>query len=313
LGTTTITWTATDAGGATATCTQTVTVNGVLDARDDEFSVNYLDGGTAGNALANDIINCQQVRTANVTLQVVTGSGNAGVVLNTTTGDVTVTPETAPGVYTIVYRICSIANPAQCDEATIKVNVNIALPATNLELKATRMGSDVKLDWTTLTEQNTSHFIIERSYDGVQFRPLPSGSQVAAAGNSTSARYYHAVDRSATGTVVFYRVRLNDRDGKFRYSNVAMVRLSDITGMRVFPNPVFNQVTVEFGEAGVYEILLVNALGQTIMVNKELAVANGFQSVTFQRGNLSSGMYTMRITNRSTGKIHTVKLNYLHN
>ena len=49
---------------------------------------------------------------------------SAGLTLNTATGAVSVAPATAPGSYALVYRICEIANPTNCDSATVTVTVN---------------------------------------------------------------------------------------------------------------------------------------------------------------------------------------------
>jgi len=85
-------------------------------------------GGTAvPNVLTNDLFDGSPIVPSAVTISVVTPSSDPGVVLNTTTGEVTVTPGTPPGDYTIVYQICMVANPGDCDIATISVSVTPAL------------------------------------------------------------------------------------------------------------------------------------------------------------------------------------------
>ncbi|HSK12391.1 MAG TPA: HYR domain-containing protein, partial [Phnomibacter sp.] len=76
-GITTITWTATDAAGNTANCSQTVTVNGAaggIVAVDDLFSVSQGTASTAGNVLENDLLDCKPATTGNVTISEVTGA-----------------------------------------------------------------------------------------------------------------------------------------------------------------------------------------------------------------------------------------------
>jgi uncharacterized repeat protein (TIGR01451 family) len=56
----------------------------------------------------------------------VTPATNAGVVLNTSTGVVSVAPGTPAGTYPITYRICEKLNPTNCDNAIITVVVGAA-------------------------------------------------------------------------------------------------------------------------------------------------------------------------------------------
>ena len=80
-------------------------------------------GGTAlGNVLANDTFNGAVATLAKVSLSQV-ASSHAGISLNVGSGAVTVAAGTPVGTYTLRYRICEIATPANCDEATVAVTV----------------------------------------------------------------------------------------------------------------------------------------------------------------------------------------------
>lgn len=94
----------------------------VVDAVDDA-GVATRSGGTAvANVLANDKFGTGAATLANVRLSLVS-STNAGVVLNLATGAVTVAAGTAQGSHSLVYRICEIASPSNCDNATVSVTV----------------------------------------------------------------------------------------------------------------------------------------------------------------------------------------------
>ena len=96
-------------------------------ANDDAGSANGISGGTAiPSVLANDQLNGNIVLPSEVSLTVITPSGNAGVVLNPTTGEVTVAPGTVSGIYTITYKICEILNPTNCDQAIVTITVDAA-------------------------------------------------------------------------------------------------------------------------------------------------------------------------------------------
>lgn len=100
-------------------------------ANDDAGSVSTVRGGIAVvNVLANDWIGGTRATTANVSLSQVSTS-NAGVALNTATGEVSVSPTVGGGAHTLVYRICSLTFPNICDEALVRVNVPYAVIRAN--------------------------------------------------------------------------------------------------------------------------------------------------------------------------------------
>ncbi|WP_220764266.1 hypothetical protein, partial [Flavobacterium sp. UMI-01] len=99
----------------------------IIDAIDDVASspVNGFDGGIAlANVLANDKLNGAIVDPTKVNTTFVSAT-NAGVTLEGTS--VKVAAGTPAGNYELVYKICEITNPTNCDEA--KVNVTVTKPA----------------------------------------------------------------------------------------------------------------------------------------------------------------------------------------
>ena len=96
---------------------------GVIDAVDDTGSAGTVAGGTAvANVLGNDTLGGAQATLSNVVLSFVS-STSAGVTLDAATGAVNVAPGTAPGTYTLTYRICEASAPANCDDAVVTVTV----------------------------------------------------------------------------------------------------------------------------------------------------------------------------------------------
>ncbi len=81
-------------------------------------------GGVAvSNVLDNDLFNGAPVVPADVTISLVSGASDPGIILNTTTGTVSVAPGTPAGSYSLVYQICLNAVPSNCDVATVFVEV----------------------------------------------------------------------------------------------------------------------------------------------------------------------------------------------
>src|SRR6185436_5577676 len=67
----------------------------------------------------------------------------------------------------------------------------LPLPVELLSFVAEMRNNIVELKWTTASEQNSSHFDVQRSADGHNFEFV---NRVEAAGNSNTAHSYHSVD-----------------------------------------------------------------------------------------------------------------------
>ena len=121
-GTTTMLITVKDACGNESTCESKLIVTNFIVANDDAGTpVNGYTGGVSfTNVLSNDLLNCKTVSTENVNISFVS-STNPAVTLSGT--NVIVAPGTPVGSYSLVYQICEKLNPANCDTATVTVNV----------------------------------------------------------------------------------------------------------------------------------------------------------------------------------------------
>jgi hypothetical protein len=174
-----------------------------------------------------------------------------------------------------------------------------SLPANGVNLTAALNGSDVQLNWKTQSEINSSYFVIERSTDGVNFNSIGTKQ---AAGNSTLELTYNHVDPNMSVPAYYYRLKLVDIDGRYSYSNIAIVRKSGIKGVRVFPNPVTSQVNIEFSNAkGNYEISVYNQLGQNVM-SRNAIIASTVQYVNMEKGTLAPGSYLISARNTETNE-----------
>ena len=105
----------------TATVTVTVAAS-PIDAADDAGSTTTTGGTAVANVLANDTLNGIAPTASNIALTQ-QSSSDPNIALDIATGAVTVASGTAPGTYTLTYRICENLNPANCDTATVTVTV----------------------------------------------------------------------------------------------------------------------------------------------------------------------------------------------
>jgi YVTN family beta-propeller protein len=95
-----------------------------IDAADDSGTVSSAGGTAVANVLANDRLGGIFATTTHVTVTQVS-STSGGIALEPATGAVDVAAGTSIGVHTLVYRICEIAAPSNCDDGRVTVNVRL--------------------------------------------------------------------------------------------------------------------------------------------------------------------------------------------
>ena len=118
------------------------------------------------------------------------------------------------------------------------------LPVNFLDLTATPSGNKMLIQWSTASEQNNSHFSIERSQDGSLFTDLGT---VKGNGTTNVTSHYNFTDEGTPGGMLYYRIKQTDFNGSFRYSPIVVVnhegRFSfEIT--KLFPSPASDFITV---------------------------------------------------------------------
>jgi ELWxxDGT repeat protein len=94
------------------------------------------------------------------------------------------------------------------------------LPVQLLSFTASLQQQKVRLDWSTSSESNSRHFIVERSATGRSFEAIGT---VNAAGNSNSLNNYQYSDMNPLSGTSWYRLRQVDMDGRSTLSPIVQV------------------------------------------------------------------------------------------
>jgi hypothetical protein len=180
----------------------------------------------------------------------------------------------------------------------ITVDNQISLPVKLTDFSAQYKNQFVILNWTTASEINVSHFVIERSTDGANYA---DAGVVFANGNAVDKTNYSFSDYllNVQSTIVYYRLRSVDIDGKSQYSETRIIRISKNADNNItivaYPNPVTNELRVTIpsnwqNKKVTYE--LFNANGQTA---KKIENSSSNQTETLQVNNLAPGFYIVRV------------------
>lgn len=160
----------------------------------------------------------------------------------------------------------------------------------------------VELNWTTVNEHNNDYFTLESSVDGITFTQI---GKVKGAGNSTREIDYSYIDYSPVSGIVYYRLRQTDLNGKSTFSSLCFVSRSQDTVVRVYPNPVTNELTVEYTqESGIpQDLRLITVSGTDIKINSTYSD----NKILIDVSQLSRGIYFLEFMLQ--GKKVTHKIN----
>jgi hypothetical protein len=109
------------------------------------------------------------------------------------------------------------------------------LPVELLQFQVQASNGASILNWSTATEQNNRHFIVQRAPDLQAWKDI---GNVPGQGNSNQQLDYSFIDNNPQPGINFYRLKQVDWDGTFTYSPIQEVRFNEKGQFEVHPNPV---------------------------------------------------------------------------
>ena len=180
--------------------------------------------------------------------------------------------------------------------------INVApLPVELIDFSARAMEKDVKLAWTTASEENNDYFTVERSTDGRTFEVV---AMVEGRGTTTDISKYTFMDESPENGLNYYRLKQTDFDGQFAYSDIKTVELKIDQTIKVYPTVVADVIIIEPGSDLNNELILSvrDLAGREF---ESLIIPAKSERTEFSLNNLSAGSYFLSIYNE--GFVETFK------
>jgi len=187
-----------------------------------------------------------------------------------------VDPDDTSHSTTFTYASMDAAGFFDPSPATVTITWVSVLPVTLLDFSAKLNGTKVDLNWKTANEVNTSHFVIERSNDGLTFIPI---GNAAAKGSLSAVTNYDAVDPVPAKGLNYYRLKMVDKDGSFVYSKTIIIRISNNVELttQIRPNPFTSKIDVylTLSHNTTVEFRFINISGQVVF-RKSVKGLKGF-------------------------------------
>ncbi len=171
------------------------------------------------------------------------------------------------------------------DNQRIRKVTSGPLPVTLASISAISKNKDIAINWTTATELNTSHFIIQHSTNGISFTDIGTVKAIGSGANS-----YEFTDKNPTNGINYYRLQSVDKDGASSFSKIVSVQLSiNNYQLSIFPNPAKDNVTISGNH--IASVQVIDNMGRVVKIVSLKDATNP----TLPVSGLPAGVYHLRI------------------
>jgi hypothetical protein len=175
------------------------------------------------------------------------------------------------------------------------VTITVPLPTDLVSFSAKLLSpATAGTTWEIAQSSQTRSFELERSYNAVDFERVTTVSNSGATTyNYTDAAFNRNEEH------LFYRLKVIDQAGQFKYSNVVALNLDhslDLS-LKVSPNPVqVKDVQFDLNTPSdvAYTVSIIDATGR-VLYNKEQSFVKGRNHSTINIEGLTKGIYYLKL------------------
>ena len=174
----------------------------------------------------------------------------------------------------------------------IKFCTTSALPIELLDFKPTYKNGVVNIKWVTASEKNNDYFTIEKTINGVSYETIDT---VDAVGNSQTISDYNSFDYDLNSSVIYYRLKQTDIDGKNTITDWYSVNIIDeIKNITVTPNPFSDNINIMFDSdiRGPQIICITDLMGK-VLHQEEINISMGSNYFNIKLENFDKGIYLL--------------------
>jgi len=198
----------------------------------------------------------------------------------------------------------------------IDAGIYFGIPLPAKELTATlaiiKANNVCEVNWYTKDETNTKSFDIERSIDGTTFAKVGETNASEQTQGRTNYNINDDIASISNVGVIYYRIKLNDIDNKYSYSNTISARQSNLSNetVTIYPSPFTSQIKIDYValQATDLNIELTDAAGR-IIVQKMVSLEEGSNTISLDQLNaLSTGSYYIKLKDINSGELFIRKL-----
>lgn len=177
--------------------------------------------------------------------------------------------------------------------------VHAILPVKLLYYEVEGKGINAVLTWVTASEENNSHFEVERSADGKTWNTI---GELKGKGTTSTKQEYSYTDNGIGKelSTVYYRLRQVDYDGAYEYSNTDVVNFDQGKGsVFIYPNPVRQNLYINVSTTDEYTVEIYNVLGALVAQTNKIIL---------DVSTLESGSYIVKVVDQNSKVLKSQKI-----
>jgi|GEM_PF-3344923 len=168
-------------------------------------------------------------------------------------------------------------------------------PVTLTKFSAAKQKNTVLLQWNTASEINNQGFDVERGTDSKTFIKIGYAAAKSSNGNSNISLDYDYTDNAPIlGANSYYRLKQVDKDGRYDYSDIAIVRAAQGSAPILYPNPAHDYIYI--GNAAIGSMLRI--VGADGKIYRATTITGSSQKIDLT--NMPSGLYFVKIEKGNT-------------
>lgn len=219
-----------------------------------------------------------------------TKSGNLPTGLTLSSNGVLAGSVTMAGDYTFDVIVTDANTCSSQTTVTIKVEASLPVELTNYSVKTITTG--VEVTWSTISENNSSHFELRHGTDKENFRTI---ARIEALGNSNTGKRYSFLHREAISGKNYYQLVQVDKNGEIHDYGVKEITFGTNAkaSVSIFPNPIRHSLTVSFPANTYSKIQVIDAVGKVISTNR---ITNKDQQFKIDVSRFSVGVYSILLS-----------------
>ena len=173
----------------------------------------------------------------------------------------------------------------------------IALPVNIISFDAARDNDANLLTWKAADENNVLRYEIEYGTDGTKFTTIGSQAAKNITGQTYTYTYRHITGRQSDA---YYRLKIIDNDGSFKYSTVQKVSaVTDKTNIYAYPNPTAGQFFIHVPVVNNTEVnYKVIDMSGRVLVTQQVTLPAGSREFKGDLSLFPAGQYNIMLQGR---------------
>lgn len=178
---------------------------------------------------------------------------------------------------------------------------NSVFPVELLRFEAYPKGENVRLNWSTASEQDNLGFEVQRSQHLKEWETI---GFVKGSGTTLETQHYTFLDKELTdfqGLTLYYRLKQIDEGGTFEYSDIRAIQKISQLEWSISPNPTQDQIHIEGDDLEAYTFELFDVFGQQVAAfqgkNNTISIKhlpNGNYILIARKGHISESIRVIK-------------------